>query len=168
VTPLLAARDPTVRLGAVTVIALSGHPEGLDAVVSEVATARPDDTLLQSVWVPVARAALDLARGNPRGAVTRLEPTIPYETGRMAAMLPVWLRGLALIAAGDGAAAAAQFRHVLAHRGSDPFSIFCAVAPVHLARALDLAGNVTGAAAARDALARQWSRADPGLPAAPR
>ena len=81
----------------------------------------------------------------------------------MAAMLPVWLRGLALLAAGDGAAAAVQFRHVLERRGSDPFSICYATAPLHLARALDLAGDSAGAAAARDGLRRQWARADAGL-----
>jgi hypothetical protein len=164
VRPLLEARDPTVRLGAVTVLALAGDTQGLDGRVDAVAASRPEDTLLQALWVPVARAALDLARGRPAAAITRLEPTIPYEAGRMAVMLPVWLRGLAHLEAGDGPAAAAAFRHVLEHRGSDPFSIFYATAPLHLARALDLAGDATGAAAARADLARQWAGADEGVP----
>ena len=53
-------------------------PGALAAVESE-AKARPADTLLNAVQLPVRRAALDLRRGEADRALTLLESARPYE-----------------------------------------------------------------------------------------
>ncbi len=54
--------------------------------------------------------------------------------------------------------------HLLDHRGSDPFSPFCAVAPLGLARACALAGDGEGSVAIYEAFIADWEDADPDIP----
>ena len=77
----------------------------------------------------------------------------PYELGFIAALAPIYLRGLSYLMIGSGLEAAAEFQRLLACRGSDPFSPFHAVAPLGLARALTASGNVAGGAHAYE---RSW------------
>jgi tetratricopeptide (TPR) repeat protein len=77
---------------------------------------------------------------------------------------PVYVRGEAYLAAGQGAEAAAEFQKILDHRGivgPDPIS---ALARLQLGRAYALAGDKSRAAAAyRDFLAL-WKDADLDVP----
>ena len=123
-----------------------------------------DDLFVSKVHVPVAQAAVHLARGEPARALEALQPAQPYELGSVAVLAPVFLRGLALLQHGAAAAAREQFQQVLDHRGVDPFSPLEALAGLQLARARAQTGDAAGGRAAYDAFLAGWAEADPELP----
>jgi eukaryotic-like serine/threonine-protein kinase len=65
---------------------------------------------------------------------------------------------------GAGLEAVAEFQRILDHRGSDPFSPFCAVAPLGLARGRAMVGDLTGSLQAYDQFLAAWRSADPDVP----
>ena len=164
-TPLLSSGDMGVRLGAATILALARRPGGMAQVAEASLRERPADTLNVGVSVPMVRAALAHGRGDFTGAIAALAAARPYELGRMAALGPVWLRGIALLSAGQPAEAAVEFGRVLEHRGTEPFSIFYAVAPLWRGRSLAAEGRRDEAAQAYANLFEQWHAADPDLAA---
>jgi hypothetical protein len=65
---------------------------------------------------------------------------------------------------GAGVQAAQEFQRILDHRGSDPFSPFHAVAPLGLARASAMAGEVKSSLQAYEQFLNNWTQADPDVP----
>jgi hypothetical protein len=116
------------------------------------------------VLVPIVRAGIELARGRPAQAITHLEVVVPYELGFIAALAPVYLRGLSFLMLGAGPPALEQFQRLLDHRGSDPFSPFVAVAILGAARAHSVAGDVPSSLRAYERFLDEWSGADPDTP----
>jgi Tfp pilus assembly protein PilF len=75
-----------------------------------------------------------------------------------------YIRGLAYLAAHQGAEAAAEFQKILGHRGiviSDPIGAF---AHLQLGRAYALSGDKTKARSAYKDFLILWKDADPGIP----
>jgi hypothetical protein len=120
--------------------------------------------MLRVAFLPVARASQQLARRQEPEAIKTLEVSRPYDLGRVAAFVPAHLRAEAYRRQGDGPAAAREFRRILDHRGTDPFSIFYAMARLGLARSLVIAGDGDAARAEYDRFLRDWSGADAGIP----
>src|SRR5271165_5221315 len=130
----------------------------------------PENTLIQSVWIPAIRAQMDLNRGDAVKAIDALQPARAYELGEgigslnFVCILPAYLRGEAYLAAKQGVEAAAEFQKILDHRGlivncwTGPFS------QVGLARAKALSGDNAGARAAYQNFLALWKDADPDLP----
>jgi tetratricopeptide (TPR) repeat protein len=162
--PVLETDNVSARLGAVAVLALAGAPDPVSGIIEDAERRYPLDTLVRAHGIAVARAAVAVQRGRPAEAVEALRVAEPYELGRVAALQPVWLRAEAYLALRDGAAAEAQYRRILAHRGVDPFSIYYRLAPLGLARALAVRGDTAGAAAAYADFLASWPRADRDLP----
>jgi hypothetical protein len=162
--PVLTANNVSVRVGAATVLPLAGETLGVERVIDAAAREYATDTLTMAVSVAGARAALALERKQPRAAIEALRPAEPYELGRVAIMMPLYLRGLASLQAGDGRQAAEQFRRILQHRGVDPFSMFYALAPLGLARSLALEGDTDGSLRAYEQFFSIWKQPDPDLP----
>jgi tetratricopeptide (TPR) repeat protein len=162
-----AVADPMVyapRLRLATALALAGQIAAADAEVRRFRTHRPDDSVLHGIYLPIAEAAIHLARGRHEDAVEALRVVAPYEHGFVAGLLPMYLRGEARFRQGAYAEAASEFRAVLQYRGADPFSPVVPLAQVGLARSLARVGDAAGSAAAyRDVLAT-WAGADPDLP----
>ena len=122
------------------------------------------DTFVAMVHVPVAEAAVQLARRKPALALTALEPAQPYELGNVAQLAPAFLRGRARLEQGDAEGAIQEFELVLEHRGVDPFSGLHALARLELARARARAGDKAGARADYDRFLELWADADRELP----
>ena len=156
------AFEPQLRAAAA--LALGGEPQDADALVRRLRGVRPEDTLLQNAYLPVVEAAAFLARGRPDAAVDQLRRASPYENGIVAALLPVYMRGIARLRAGQYAEAASEFDSLLAHRGADPFSPVLPLAQLGLARARVHLGQIAEGRAAYDALLTMWSNADADLP----
>ncbi|HEV8230238.1 MAG TPA: protein kinase [Candidatus Limnocylindria bacterium] len=156
------AFEPQLRAAAG--LALGGEPQDADALVRRLRGVRPEDTLLQNAYLPVVEAAALLARGHPDAAVEQLRRASPYENGIVAALLPVYLRGIARLRAGHYGEAASEFESLLAHRGADPFSPVVPLAQLGLARARVHLGQAAQGRAAYDALFAMWSAADADLP----
>jgi DNA-binding winged helix-turn-helix (wHTH) protein/tetratricopeptide (TPR) repeat protein len=121
----------------------------------------PHDTLAIDVFGPQTEAALALRAGRPADAISDLRPAAPFE---MRDFDTPYLRGRALLAAGDGARAAIEFRKILDHPTIEPTSPLFPLARLGLARALRLRGDVAGARRAYQAFLTAWKFADPDLP----
>lgn len=152
------------QLRAATALALAGVPNEADAVLRRLRGVRPDDTLLHGVYLPVAEAAVLLARGRFDAAIEELRRASRYEAGSIAVLVPVYLRADAQLHAGAAEAAAREFRRVVDHRGADPFSPLVPLAQLGAARALARAGAVGESRKAYDELLRTWVSADQDLP----
>jgi hypothetical protein len=119
-------------------------------------------------YLPVLRAQLALNRNDPAKALEELEVAVPYELGAArdfcGALHPVYMRGVAYLAAGKGAAAAAEFQKILDHRGvvgSEPIG---ALAHLQMGRALVLAGETGRAKKAYEDFFAAWAGADAEIP----
>ncbi len=165
---VLASRNVNVRLGAVQTLGLAGAPAHLlaegDRIVAAVERDFPSDTLLNAVSVAQAKAALHMGRHQPARALEVLDAARPYETGRMALLLPVFMRGLAQLDLRQGSDAAESFARIRGLRGVDPFSVCYALAPLGTARALALADNGAKSRDAYTLFLREWQGADPDVP----
>ncbi len=133
--------------------------------ILEVAVKRyPQSTLVRTVLAPATEAAIALGRGRPGEAVTALDAARPTELGTVAGLVPAFLRGEALLASGDAAAARVEYQKLLDNRGADPLAPVVVLAHLGLARAFEAAGDTAKSRAEYDELLRIWKDADPGLP----
>ena len=104
---------------------------------------------------PQAGRGVAIAAARPGEALQQLANLRPYQDGGavnhialrgdLAELGVFHLRGIALRALGRGTEAAAEFQKILARRGVSPLSPYCALAPLNLARAHALSGNVVAA-----------------------
>jgi DNA-binding winged helix-turn-helix (wHTH) protein/tetratricopeptide (TPR) repeat protein len=160
------ARHPTYdpRLRVALVLAMTGSKCEAQAIVNELSAMNPEHTFINSVLAPIVRAGNELGQKHPEAAIEQLRAVAPYELGFIAALAPLYLRGLAYLMLGSGSQAAAEFQRILDHRGSDPFSPFHAVAPLGLARALAMTGDAAGSLRAYERFLAAWAEADGDIP----
>jgi tetratricopeptide (TPR) repeat protein len=159
--------DRGVRTGAATLFALTGDTNRAQKLIDELATEFPADTILNAVWLPVARAISELQRSNPGRAVTALEPSVPYELGSGpsgAGYWPMHIRGQAFLKEHEVAKAAAEFEKILDHRSLDPTSPLYSLARLGLGRAYALQGEKAKARTAYQDFLALWKDADPDIP----
>ena len=159
-------RDPSAapRLRAAAALALAGAPDEAERVVEAAKREESGDMLVSLVHVPVAEAAVQLARRQPARALSALAAAQPYELGNVAQLAPVFLRGRARLEQGDAVGAIPEFEAVLEHRGVDPFSGLHPLARLELARARARAGDTAGSRADYDRFLELWAEADRQLP----
>jgi DNA-binding winged helix-turn-helix (wHTH) protein/tetratricopeptide (TPR) repeat protein len=129
----------------------------------------PQDTIVQSNYLPTIHAAA-LLRGNYYvKAIEALAAAAPHELGGNIqtvnfTLYPVYLRGQAYLAARQGSAAAAEFQKILDHPGvvrSEPIG---ALARLQLGRAFALSGDKARAKAAYQEFLTLWKDADSDIP----
>jgi eukaryotic-like serine/threonine-protein kinase len=127
----------------------------------------PDDTLVQQVAVPQARAYLALQAGDPQKALDLLAKGQAFDRVSPGP----YLRGLAYLQLHDAGNAVAAFRLGTEHKGASysnqmgiPFPLNSyALGLLGLGRAYAMAGNKTDAKAAYEHFFTEWKNADPGL-----
>ena len=152
---------------AALILALTGDTVRAQALIDDLAARYPRNTLVQSDYLPVARAQLALNRKEPSKAIQELETAARYELGDMDhgnAGYPIYFRGQAFLAAHQGTKAAAQFQKLLDHPGivlNDPIA---ALARLGLARAYATQGNTGKAKSAYGDFFTLWKNADPDIP----
>jgi DNA-binding winged helix-turn-helix (wHTH) protein/tetratricopeptide (TPR) repeat protein len=152
------------QLRAALTLAATGSVQEAERIADELSAGNPEHTFINSVLVPIVRSGIELAREQPARAIEQLEPAKPYETGFIALLAPIYLRGRSLLMQGDGPGANHEFQRLLDHRGTDPFSPFHAVASLGLARARDMAGDGEGSLDAYATFLTSWEQADPDVP----
>jgi predicted Zn-dependent protease len=158
--------------------ALKSHPElkvrmgilaNANQLIDDLTKRFPQDTVVQTQYLPMARSALALNSGNAKAALDALSAAAPYELGHTNddftfALYPVYFRGQAYLAAKNGAAAEAEFQKILDHAsivGNEPIG---ALAHLGLARAYSLSGNTAKAKIAFQDFFRLWKETDPDVP----
>jgi DNA-binding winged helix-turn-helix (wHTH) protein/tetratricopeptide (TPR) repeat protein len=163
-----------VRSLAALALATAVDSAGAQKLTDDLQSEFPLDTILQNYWLAAVRARVELNHGRAQHALDLLQAAIPYETGRTGPLVPVYLRGQAYLAAGNGPAAAAEFQRVLDHPGLVGNDVTGALAHLYLGRArtLEAATLQSPAADSTKAQARAayrdffalWSDADPNIP----
>src|SRR5262249_5477267 len=103
---LLIAQDYNTRLNAAIALALSNDSSGALRLLDAVNKERPVDTLIQNSWLPAIRAQIELNNDHAQHALELVESAKPYEltSGIDMPMYPVYVRGSAYLALGDGTA----------------------------------------------------------------
>lgn len=154
------------RVAVTITLAQIGDLENAPHIIDTLHSEFPLDTIMQYYWLPVIRAAMALNRGNASQAVTLLEVASPYELGiqSFSAMVPIYVRGLAYLEAGQGEQAAGEFKKMLAHRGLGINAPVMALAQLQLARAQAKSGDQAAARKSYQDLLRIWKDADTDLP----
>jgi tetratricopeptide (TPR) repeat protein len=141
--------------------ALAGLPNQAQALVSRAEEHYPESTLVRTVLGPTTRAANALRQGRPDAAIDALALATPTELGTVAGLVPMYLRGQALLQKGAAVEAAREYDRILQHRGVDPFAPVVPLAQLGLARARARSGDLAGSRRAYEELFTIWHAADP-------
>jgi eukaryotic-like serine/threonine-protein kinase len=151
-----------VRVGTALTLATVGDAAQAQKIAEPLNAESPFDTIIQNYWLPSIRATLALHHGDARQAVSLLEAATPYEMGleNFSVMAPIYIRGMAYLKAGQGAAAAAQFKNMLGHRGVGQNDPVMAMAQLQLARAQAMSGDKSAARRSYQDFLSTWKQAD--------
>ena len=179
----LAPASQGVEVEAAVAYASAGDKASAESLVQDLNQRFPLDAQMQSLWLPVIRAQLELNRGDASSALKTLETAAPpIEFGAItfaanasgSCLSPTYLRGQAYLAAGQGNAAAAEFQKILDHTGIVWNCWTGALAHLGLARANALQARLSQGAEADAARVRAlaaykdfvtiWRDADPDIP----
>ncbi len=142
--------------------ALCGEAKLAMPLLEELAKKYPQDTLTNTLILPQARAADDLAHNRPDQALHDLDAMGSYNLISQ----QEYLRGLAYLDLHNGVSAAEAFRKVVAAKGaivSQGLQDY-PQAQLGLARALAMQGDKAGAKKAYQDFFATWKDADPDLP----
>ncbi len=148
---------------------LAGDSAQSERLAADLSKRFPENTTVQFLYLPMARAAVALHSGDATRSIDALAASAPYELGETNysftfALYPVYLRGQADLAAKQGAAALAEFQKIVDHSsvvGNEPIG---ALAHLGLARAYALLGDSTKAKPAYQDFFALWKNADPDVP----
>ena len=159
--------------------AVAGDTGRAQSLANDLAKRFPDDTIVQFNYLPAIHAQIALGQRDSARAVQLLDAATPYELGRPAAwsevaLYPVYVRGLAYLAAGKGVEAAAEFQKILDHPGIVLNEPIGALAHLQIARAYAMQAAAEKGAGADSARAKAriayqdflalWQHADPDIP----
>jgi serine/threonine protein kinase/Tfp pilus assembly protein PilF len=160
---LSTGRD--VEAVAAIALELGGDSAQAMRLGDDLAKRFPQDTIVQFIYLPMIHAALSK---DPDAAIKALAPAAPYELGAVApfnfAVYPVYLRGMAYLAAKQGASAATEFQKILDHAGVVLNEPIGPLAHLGLARAYALSGDRAKARTAYQDFFALWKDADSDLP----
>jgi eukaryotic-like serine/threonine-protein kinase len=146
-------------------LGLGGDAAQATRLAADLAKRFPEDTIVQSNYLPTIRAAAALQGGSASKAIEALAPVAPYELGSIGQQLyPVYLRGDAYVAAHQGSAAVGEFQKILAHPGVVLNEPIGALAHLGLGRAYALSGDSAKAQAAYQDFLALWKDADADIP----
>src|SRR5208283_4777092 len=112
-----------VQSEAALAFAMAGETARAGFLVQDLGKRFPLNTRMQSLWLPTVRAQLALDGKNPSVALSDLQAASTIELGQddftnnISCLYPVYIRGEAYLATGQGNAAAAEFRKILDHSG---------------------------------------------------
>jgi eukaryotic-like serine/threonine-protein kinase len=176
----LAPTRPAVMSEAALAFAMAGDTARAESLAENLQKRFPLDTQMQSFWLPAIQAQLALDRMNPAAALDALQVASRIELGQItfvaniSCLYPLYIRGKAYLAAGQGSAAAAEFQKILDHGGIVWNCWTGALAHLGVARANALqartsqgadadAARVRALAAYKDFLTL-WKDADPDIP----
>ncbi len=155
-------RNRNVLTRAALAFALAGDAAKAQPLIEELEQKHPKDTMVNQVWLPEIKAAIELRKNNAPAALELLETAKRYETA--AAFSPQTLRSMIYLKLGQGAQAAAEARKILDHRGQGALSTLWPLAHLTLARASAMQGDVAQARKSYQDFFTLWKDADQDIP----
>ena len=169
-----------VESEAALAFAMAGDTARAESLAQDLGKRFALDTQIVSLWMPAIQGQLELNKKNPSAALNTLQAASAIELGQInfvaniSCLYPVYLRGEAYLAAGQGSAAAAEFQKILDHSGIVWNCWTGALARLGVARANALQAKTTQGADADAARAKArteyqdfltlWKDADPDIP----
>jgi eukaryotic-like serine/threonine-protein kinase len=140
---------------------ICGNSKLVASMAPDLAKKFPEDTLIQRVFIPLAKAFVALSTGQPREAINDAEPAKAF-----ALIYPgTYVQGLAYLQLHDATQAANAFRITTQSPGGNlqTTAPFYAQAQLGLARAYAMGGDKADAKKAYEAFFTTWKNADADL-----
>jgi eukaryotic-like serine/threonine-protein kinase len=161
-----------VEYASALALGLAGDSSRSEALADDLDKRFPEDTFVRFTYLPVLRGLSALHRGQSTESVERLQAALHYELAvnglsvglYLGGLHSAYVRGEALLAAHQYAAAVAEFQKILDHRGivgADPIG---ALAHLQLGRTFALAGDQVKAKLAYEDFLTLWKDADSDIP----
>jgi hypothetical protein len=171
-TALSLGEGHEVDYAAAFALAISGDVSRSRALADDMARDYPEDTSVQFLYLPTLRALFALDAGDAAAAIQSLQAASRFDlatggigfNGHFGKLYPIYVRGLAYLAAHQPAEAAAEFQRLIDHRSIVLVDPVDAMARLQLARALVLSGDLMKAKSAYNDLLTLWKDSDPKLP----
>jgi DNA-binding winged helix-turn-helix (wHTH) protein/tetratricopeptide (TPR) repeat protein len=166
---LALSNDRDAEALSAIALAMAGDFAQASHLAADLGRRFPQDTIVQSNYLPTIHAAAFLGRKDHGKAIEVLVAAAPHELGGNIQSLnfvlyPVYLRGEAYLAAKQGIAAAAEFQKIIDHPGAVRSEPIGALARLELGRAFVLSGDNVKAKAAFQEFLTLWKDADPDIP----
>jgi len=138
-------------------------------LLSDLKNRYPNDTIVQSIYLPTITAAAYLHGGDAGDAIRALAPSAFCELGSGFAngnfdLYPPYLRGMAFLRARNGNAAVAEFQKIVDHPGIVVNEEIGALAHLGIGRAYAFSGDKAKARAAYQDFLKLWKDGDPDVP----
>jgi eukaryotic-like serine/threonine-protein kinase len=183
----LSPASQGVEVEAALAFAMAGDAARAESLAQDLQKRFPLDTQIRTLWLPPIQAQLALDKKDPKSALDllqtdALQPASPIEFAaipfgsNVSCLYPKYVRGQAYLAAGQGSAAAAEFRQIIDHSGIVWNCWTGALAHLGVARANALQSRTSRGQSADADVARSraltaykdfltlWKDADPGIP----
>ena len=141
---------------------ICGDGKLVASMAQELARKFPEDTMIQRVFVPLAKAFVALSEGQPQEAINDADPAKSF-----ALVYPsAYVQGLAYLQLHEASQAANAFRLATQSPGGNlqTTAPFYAPAQLGLARAYAMGGDKANAKKAYEAFFATWKNADADLP----
>jgi len=155
-------RNRNVLTRVALAYALAGEAAKAQGLINELEQKHSKDTLVNQVWLPEIKAAIQLHKNNAEAALELLDTTKRYESA--AAFSSQSLRSMVCLKLGQGSNAAVEARRILNYRGEGPLSTLWPLAHLALARASMMQGDMAQARQSYQDFFTLWKDADPDLP----
>jgi tetratricopeptide (TPR) repeat protein len=159
---LALSRERANLVAAANALAACGQVAAAQANIEELSKRFDKDTLLGTISIPIARAHLELNRGNAAQVIQLLDAAKKYDVA--GEFWPQYLRGQAYLKQGNGTQAAAEFKTIIDHRGWYPVSPLFPMAHLGMARAYALSNDSVSARKYYQDFFTLWKDADPAIP----
>ena len=122
---LALGRGRDVDYAAAFALALAGDLPQSRRLAEDLAREYPESTFVQSMYLPTLRALSSLNAHDPAAAIQALQTASRYDLalggvgfiGRFGGLYPIYVRGLAYLAARQPAEAAGEFQRIVDHPG---------------------------------------------------
>ena len=153
--------SPSVAVNAAFAHALSGDEAKAQQIMGTVAGARPFDTFIQNVEMPLLNALIQLNHGNHAQAIDLLNTAVVYARANTGVL---YTRGMAYLEAKQANEAIQEFQKILSLRTLYPEDPIGPLASLGIARAQAQLGDLAKSRIAYQDVLAVWRNADPDTP----